>query len=188
MVSAGAVDETNKRRSPDGATVATGHDGLCVSIAPKRNWWDRIFLSAWMFAWAIGEIGVVTVLLGKERITADDAFPVIWLVTWTVVGYFTGSRWLFIFWGREQLIVGQTSITLRTTVLGQLRSQEFDLQLVRHVRSVYRGTIAFDYRGKTYRFGRTLSAATCQILENAIEQSRNRQGEAGSTAAPSAGT
>lgn len=172
MARAGAAGETTGPRSPDGARVATGREGLCISIAPKRNWWDRTILSAWMFAWAIGEIGVVTMLLGNERITIDDAFPVAWLVVWTIVGYFTGSRWLFIFWGREQLIVGQRSITLRTTVLGQTRSQEFDLKLVRHVRSVYGGTIAFDYRGKAYRFGRRLSVATCQTLEDAIEQSQ----------------
>lgn len=159
------------RQSAAQPTIAEDADGLRVSVKVERDWWERLFYGFWLFGWTIGEIAVAGVLLSKKVITADDSFLVVWLVGWTVAGYFVWGRWLWQMWGRRELLVGPTTLTLRSTALGQSRSRVFDLARVRKVRAVAgRQGIAFDYDRKTYKFGGSLDQAAQQALVAAILQ------------------
>jgi hypothetical protein len=152
-------------------TITEDADGLRVSVKVKRDWWQRIFYGCWLFGWTIGEIAVAGVLFSKTVVTADDLFFVVWLVGWSVVGYFLWGTWLWQVWGRRELLIGATTLTLRSTVLGQSRARAFDLARVKKVRAVAtRRGIAFDADGKTYEFGGSLDPAAQQELIAAIVQ------------------
>lgn len=152
-------------------TIAEDADGLRVSVKVERHRWQRLFYPVWLFGWTIGEIAVAGVLLSKNVITPDDLFFVVWLVGWTVAGYFLWGKWLWQMWGRRELLVGATTLTLRGTVLGQSRSRTFDLARVKKVRAVAtRQGIAFDYDGRTYEFRGSLDQAAQQGLIAAILQ------------------
>jgi hypothetical protein len=152
-------------------TIAEDADGLRVSVRVKRDWWQRLFYGFWLFGWTIGEIAVAGVLLSKKVVTADDLFLVVWLVGWTLAGSVVWGLWLWQMWGRRELLVGPTTLTLRSLVLGQSRNRAFDLARVRKVRAVEtQQGIAFDYDGKTYKFGGSLDQAAQQRLIAAILQ------------------
>jgi len=145
------------------ATIVEDADGLRVSITVERNRWQRVFYIVWLFGWTIGEIAVAGVVFSKPVITADDLFFVVWLVGWTVAGYFLWGKWLWQMWGKRELLVGATTLTLRSTVLAQTRSRAFDLARVKKVRAVpARQGIAFEYEGRTYEFGGSLDQAAQQ--------------------------
>jgi hypothetical protein len=150
-------------------TIAEDADGLRVSVKVKRDWWERLFYGFWLFGWTIGEMAVAGVLLSKTVVTVDDSFLVVWLVGWTVAGSVVWGRWLWQMWGRRELLVGPTTLTLRNTVLGQSRSRAFDLARVSKVRGVEaQQGVAFDCDGKTYKFGGGLDQSTQQRLIAAI--------------------
>jgi hypothetical protein len=152
-------------------TIAEDADGLRVSVRVKRDWWQRLFYGFWLFGWTIGEIAVAGVLLSKKVVTADDLFLIVWLMGWTFAGSVVWGLWLWQMWGRRELLVGPTTLTLRSLVLGQSRSRAFDLARVRKLRAVEaQQGIAFDYDRKTYKFGGSLDQAAQQRLIAAILQ------------------
>jgi hypothetical protein len=72
-------------------------------------------------------------------------------------------------WGRTELLIGPTTITLRRRMPGQRWSRNFDLAQVRGVRALpATGGIAFDASGKTYVLGRNLDAEARKALVDAI--------------------
>lgn len=129
-----------------------------------------------------------------------EAFPAAWLALWTITGFGLIRGCLLAFWSRQQLIVGPSRVTLRTTLFGRSRAKEFPIAQIQNVRIVSArgiqvlgsapgqaqeatvgqslavpagGTpIAFDVGGKAYRFGRTLSAETVRTIQDTIERSR----------------
>jgi hypothetical protein len=152
-------------------TIAEDADGLRVSLKVERDRWLRVVYVAWLFGWTIGEIAVAGVLFSKKVITPDDLFFIVWLVGWTVVGSFTWGNWLWQMWGQRELLVGATTLTLRSMVLGQSRSRAFDLARVKKFRAVpARQGIAFDYAGRTYEFGGSLDHAAQQQIIAAVLQ------------------
>jgi len=171
-----AGGKAKARPSGDSASVTTDANGLCVSLTPTRDWPTGIAMTVGMVGWTAVEI-FVFVALTKEHLDAGGLFVGAWLMAWTVLGYFGGARWLFMFWGREQLLVGPRSLILRRTVLGQNQDEEFDIALVDKVRTIRGGTIEFSSKEKAYRFGPKLSAAMLVTIEEAIEQSRHRSHE-----------
>ena len=194
--------------SADRAIVTTGPEGLSVTVGPGGIRAGGASLSVGLFFWSIAELwasthvwhmGPVDVLHFPAML---GAFPVVWLALWSIFGYSIGKQWLFAFWGRQQLVVGPSSVALRSILFGQSRSREFPIDDIQNVRifgaqgitmlaispgqsqpqevtidqtpTVWAsGTpIVFDVRGKNYRFGTNLSADTVQTIRDAMGRSR----------------
>ncbi len=143
MTDAGRSIETSQQAPADSAIIATGSEGLSVSIGRGGLRAGGMFLSIWLCGWLFGELAVGRMVLrGGGHIdlfhfpAVLSAFPEVWLVLWTIAGYYAISRWLFAFWGHRELDVGATSISLRTSMFGQGLTQQFDLQRVENVRMV----------------------------------------------------
>lgn len=150
-------------------TIAEDADGLRVSVKVERIRWRNFLYLVCLFAWMIGEIAVAGMLFSKKVITADDLFFAVWFIGWTVGGYFLWGKWLWQMWGRRELLVGSTTLTLQNTVLGQRRSRAFELARVKKVRAVTSGEgIAFDYDGRTYEFAGGLDQAAQQRVIAAV--------------------
>jgi hypothetical protein len=148
MTDAGRSIETSQQASSDSAIIATGAEGLSLSIGPGGLRGGGLFFSIWLSGWLFGEIVEGRFVL-RSRAHIDlsllpfhfpafmgTAFPVIWLTGWTIAGYYAVARWLFAFWGHRELIVGTSSISLRASMFGQSRTTQFDLQRVENVRMV----------------------------------------------------
>jgi hypothetical protein len=187
MSSTPPVTDTPHAGAVDDATITTTEEGLSVSVPPTRNWLWGIYYGFFLVGWAVGEISAVTMLLLQPMMTADSAFVMAWLVFWSIAGYVLGSRWLFMFFGREQLLVGPAGVTLRTTVLGQSRSRSFDITRVRKIRTTGQ-QLKFDVGGETYKFGQTLSESTCQTIREAMERSLASTGGTSGRVAPASAT
>jgi hypothetical protein len=147
MIDPGPSSETRQSVPADRAVIATGLDGLSVSIGPGGAAAGGVDLSVWLTGWILGEVLVGNIVLRHSGQPIDlfhfpaplAAFPAVWLAIWTIVGYYAISRWLFAFWGHQQLVVGASSISLRTMLWGQGRTQQFDAALVQNVRRVASG-------------------------------------------------
>jgi hypothetical protein len=149
--------------------IAEDADGLRVSVKVERKWWRNLFYLVCLFGWTIGEIAVAGVLFSKNVITADDLFFAVWFIGWTVGGYFLWGKWLWQMWGRRELLVGATTLTLQNTVVGQRRSRTFELARIKKVRAVTSGDgIAFDCDGRTIEFAGGLDQTAQQRIIAAV--------------------
>jgi len=179
--------DSQDARSQHDDVPTTGVVGLRVVSKPKRDVLQLIGLTCWLAVWAIGEVGISVTLLVQPRITTADTVLVFWLVGWSLIGWFSGSLWLWQLVGCQELLVTSTNVTLTTRILGQERSETFDRERIRRARVIAHSSIAFQYLGKSYRFGHGLSSETCDAVIAAMSGSRSAShAHSGRLAAPDA--
>jgi hypothetical protein len=191
------------------AIVTTGPEGLSVSVGPGGVRAGGVGFIIGLLFWLPAELWMgnsVAHMRGRIDLfhfpAVLNAFPAVWLALWTIFGLGLVMGFLFSFWGREQLIVGQSSVTLRATLFGLSRTLEFPIDRVQNVRisgtskirvlvtmpglsgaqevtsdqvpkiQVSGTSLAFDVRGKSYGFGASLGADTIRTIQDAIERSR----------------
>ena len=153
------------------STMVDTPEGLEVVVPARRNWFMTAFLGFWLIGWAWGEITVPAEFFKDGLPAGSKLFTVAWLLMWTL----GGGAALFIFlWslaGRERIRLGGGALLIRKEVLGVGRSREYDLSLVRNLRSappaynpldsrssmqfwgIGGGLVRFDYGASTIRFG-----------------------------------
>jgi len=141
------------------------------------------FMMAWLVGWVCGEFSVAQ-KLNSGALEAGESmeFLIIWLLGWTLGGIWAmfGSLWNLA--GREIISFKMPSLVVRHELLGLGRSQEFDLNLVKDLRSspevlnasdfsyglryigLGGGSVAFDYGPKTYRFGSGLDESEAKSV------------------------
>ena len=170
-----ATEGTGTGKAARVATVTSDADGVLVIAPVRRNWWHVGFLGLGLLVWAFGELVVLSQLVilcfsaSKTGVTADNAAPAVWFLFWTIAGYFAISAWLWHAWGREELLIGQKSVTLRVAVGKWIRSKEFDLARVHNISAGQENSgVVFRYGSWTYRFGRGLDATTRKAVVDAM--------------------
>lgn len=161
-------------------TVLEETAGLRLRIARRRQWQNIIFLAVWLTGWGVGTVlalaGTAQGLIAGEPRAAETVMAAIMLGAWTLA-------WLAFLWelfGQEEAYVDGLDLALRRGIgrLGGFRRYRLDEitdlrlypyqqvlpQLLRCAKGVPRplpvvgeGAIAFDYQGRTYRFGEGLS-------------------------------
>ena len=103
-----------------------------------------------------------------------------WMVLWAVPGGFAAVITVWMVLGREVATVEGGILSLRQEVFGLGRERRYDFAEVRNLRGLPRpvdpgsgryrstlqegGLIAFDYRGKTVRFGLGLDETQAQLI------------------------
>ena len=180
-------NDSQDGRSQHDDVPTSGLAGLRVVSKPKRDVLQLIGLTCWLAVWAIGEVGISVTLLVTPRITTADTVLVLWFVGWSVIGWFSGSLWLWQLVGCQELLVTPTSVMLTTRILGQERTETLDRERIRRARVIAHSAIAFEYLGKRYRFGHGLTSETCDAVIAAIGGNRPAShARAGRLAAPEA--
>lgn len=160
-------------------TVLEETAGLRLRITRRRQWQNIIFLAVWLTGWGVGTVlalaGVAQGVTAGEPRPAETVMAAIMLGAWTLA-------WLAFLWelfGQEEAYVDGLDLALRRGIgrLGGFRRYRLDEvtnlrlypyqallpQLLGRAKGEPRplpvlgeGMIAFDYRGRTYRFGEGL--------------------------------
>lgn len=152
---------------------------LRIAIPAPRSWLLILFLGFWLTGWAAGEIivgglflrGILAMLSGQTPDIGEGAgmlFMGVWLALWTVGGGFALVTWLWNLAGKETVLVDGEALTIYRTVFGIGTAKRYAAAYVDRLRASedsadsqgpWSGGLAFDYGGKTVRFGAGLTPA-----------------------------
>ncbi len=161
--------------------------GLRVTIGPRRAVPTALYQFMWCIAWVAGEFYLLFKLFDAELAKAEAIHQVLMMICvvfFTYLGFMVIRVWLLNLFGREILILGETQLEIRTEIMGPIGGIEvFERPSLRNLRysptapdgrisGSFRnrmanglvGTVAFDWRGKTYRFGAGLSETDAKRL------------------------
>ena len=160
-------------------------EGLEISIPAKRNIFLMLFLGAWLVGWCFGEMSAARELLSGKA-GATDLFLAAWLVAWTLGGGFALYAWLWMFKGREVVILRPNALVSKRDLWGLGRSKEYDLQHTKNLRvaplswnphdwsagmqfwGIGGGPIAFDYGSRTVRIGSGVDESEAREIVNEL--------------------
>ncbi len=172
--------------SPKATTRQTA-DGLQIVIPSTKNWFQTIFLGAWLVGWAFAEVFTVSTVFGGGTAGAVDLFLIAWLIGWTVGGVYAFGMFSWSLAGREIIAIGSSRLTIRHEVFGLARSREYVLSDIQKLRvnphssdtsghgffssfwGPRGGLVAFDYGPSTVRFGDAIEEAEASQLIEKIQ-------------------
>ena len=169
-------------------TLTGGPEGLEIVIPAQRNLVVLLCLGVWLAGWIMGELTTLAeFLVGGPR--RPEGAVLLWLILWTVGGVFAAYLWLWMLVGKERVLMGTSALRLKRDVLGLGPTRTYELFRVYDLRVATRpvgprdtavtprlarlvgGLIAFEYEGKTIRFGASLDEAEAQMI---VERMRQR--------------
>jgi hypothetical protein len=164
--------------------VTRTRNELIISIPAPCNIVLLLFLSVWLIAWAVGEVFIPRqVVIGEIPL---NAFIFSWFVGWTIGGAFAIRSWLWMVRGREIVRVTRRVLGIRRRVWSfgsetQFDAAEiFDLRVADDAFQLFgeedppqygwnQGPLAFEYGGRTVRFGKGLRKAEAQEVVEEID-------------------
>ena len=168
------------------AMIEGGPEGLEIVIPARRNLFALVFLGIWLVGWFMGEVTAMVAAASIGR-RAADAFLLLWLLLWTVGGCFAAYSWIWMLVGKEHLLLGTSALRVKRDILGLGRTRSYELFKIRNLRVTDQhaanrpvvprdrrgslgpwgpggGSIAFDYEGKTVKFGGSIDAAEARMI------------------------
>ena len=143
--------------------------GSEIRISSPKNIFMLIFLPIWLTGWTIGGAFAIKQVIsgGSEEVW----FLLIWLCGWIVGETFALYAFLWGIFGFEVIAAELGSLRIKRSILGYGRSRNYEISRLSNLRAsgffgpmmswssgmaewgLSGGTIAFDYEGKTKRFG-----------------------------------
>jgi len=141
-----------------------------IRIAMRRHWFMLLFLPLWLAGWTVGGVAAFKAIF-SEGFSADKWFLVVWLVGWIFGEFFAAYVWLWHAFGKEIVRVGSGILAIKRDILGLGPVRSFQTMEISDLRAagyfgntrswssgmaqwgISGGTVAFDYRAKTRRFG-----------------------------------
>jgi len=166
--------------SVDGAT-------LRIPVPLQKQWGVVVFLTVWLTGWAFGEIMVGAILLGQlatliikgslTRGVGEILFMGVWFTGWTIGGGFALYTWLWNVTGAEVLYLDRDFLRIEKKIAWIRKIKAYQLINIDNFRREINtrcvkmaGTtpqcFAFEYGGKTVRFGSGMKPAEVdQIME-----------------------
>lgn len=169
------------------ATITGGPEGLEIIIPARRHLLVLLFLGVWLVGWLMGELTAIAQMF-SGRPGGPEGFLLIWLVFWTLGGGFAGYVWLWMLAGKERILMGTSTLSMKRDVLGLGRTRTYGLYKIRSLRVAAQptgpgdaaaalrlsglagGLIAFDYEGKTIRFGAAIDEPEAQAIVERMKQ------------------
>jgi len=156
-------------------------DKLQIVIPAKKNWFEILFLLAWLGGWAFGEVSALKALSVGEQNSAPGFFLFFWLIGWTMGGSFTAFIFLWNLTGKELIILSQGLLRIDRKAVGIGTSKQYFLAESKGFRvstsanslgpwssgqwlGFGGGRISFDYGMKTIRFADGIDEAEANYL------------------------
>jgi hypothetical protein len=144
---------------------------LEIRIRMKKPRWESVFLPFWLVMWTIGGVFVIVELARKAPGT--DPFLLLWLVGWALAETLVGYASLWLNYGTEIVWTDRLQLTIKRDLFGRGRTRTFEVRNISRLRAAGQygsmmssswssgmaqwgmvgGNIAFEYGGKTHRFG-----------------------------------
>lgn len=151
-----------------GPRVKVGQDvrGLKVRIRAPRIWGALLFLPVWFAGWTFGGV-----MAARAFVKEPQLFLAVWLVGWLAGELFALLAWSWIAFGEEIVAVRESVLTLEKRIGPLALTRHYPLHEASNLRAagwfgspmsfsdsmrpwgLSGGTVAFDYNGKTVRFG-----------------------------------
>ena len=169
------------------STVTDTTSGLVIVVSARRNYFLLAFLSVWLVAWACGWTWAFHQLTSRTNRGGIDLFLLVWITGWTLGGGF----WVFIvgWWlaGRERILLGPSTLSIRREILGMGRKREYAISEIRNLRVAPQpynpvdfrsglqswglggGVVAFDYGADTVRFA-AVQEAEGEMIVNRLRE------------------
>jgi hypothetical protein len=164
--------------------VVDGPEGPEIRVRSPRHWGPLVFLPFWLFFWTIGGgFAIVQFVRGS----GERAFLGLWLIGWFVGELFAGFAWSWMAFGHE-VISAQQGFLKVTRKIGKwgiakryplhecvgLRASgwfgsPFSFSASLRPWGLGGGTVAFDHKGKTVRFGFSLEEAETRAIVNELQ-------------------
>ncbi len=172
-----------------------------IDIASERHVWLLAFLPFWLAGWTAGGVFLLIELL-RGQPTGGATFSIIWLVFWAGAWAFATYAWLWTAFGKEVIGIASGVLTIKRDVFGRGPKKAFPAHEILNIRPIgffgrmmtwegglaywglTGGTVAFDWRGRTHRFGIQLEEHEARDL---VELLRPCLPEAASDGFPSPG-
>lgn len=180
------------------STVTEDTNGWQATMPAPRQPFAMLFLPLWLVGWGVGEFTVIRQLLHGVG-HGPDVFLAAWLAMWTLGGAFAIFIVLWMFAGRQRVVLRPDALVVRYGIAGLSRSWEYAIGNVTNLRVAPEtmspwigsarspatfwgfggGPIAFDYGARTVRLGAGLDEAEAQEL---VQQMQSRHRFAGAPA------
>ncbi len=169
------------------STITGGPEGLEIVIPARRHLLALLFLGVWLVGWLVGEMTVIAHVF-SGRATGPEAILLLWLIFWTSGGVLAASVWLWMLVGKERVLVGASTLRVKRDMLGLGWTRVYELCKIRNLRvapqpigprdmgvalrvsGLAGGVIAFEYEGKTIRFGAGLDEAEAHMIVGRMKQ------------------
>lgn len=172
-------------------TVEDLGSSLLITIPSPRKWFLVIHLIIQVLVWVLMEViilGAVIIGIENNGYSSSSAFIGIWLILFTLMGFFALYALLWQLAGREEVEVNTQSITIRHVLFGLNFPKEYSSNYFKDIRisiattrntgwpfmfeswGLGGGTIAFDYGAKTYRLANSLDEAEAKQIIAEIQQ------------------
>ncbi|MCX7984929.1 MAG: hypothetical protein N3A63_08520 [Bacteroidetes bacterium] len=147
-------------------------------IQIQKQWYTIVFMIFWLIGWGIAEYTVLKMAASNKD--SEHYGLVVWLILWTLAGGVALVIVLWLLFGTEHIVLHPTDITIYHKLFFFKRSHTYDIASIRNLRveqsinaespSFYTSRqlqpIAFEYQGKTYRFGNGISSTDAsEIVE-----------------------
>ena len=146
-----------------------------ILIYPRKDKYVEVFLTVWVGFWLIGESTALYRILFYENIH-DLIFMLNWVLIWTLAGLYSGLVLLWKRKGRETVRIFRDQLNLSRCINNWCKESTFSLEKVLNLRTnpddlgpskgwpleqfgLVGGVLAFEYEGKTFRFGAHLAQA-----------------------------
>lgn len=188
------------------ATITDNYGTVDVVIPVKRQLFVTLFLGFWLCGWLVGEVFVLTMLLGGFSLGGDgmfvSLFMAVWLTGWTVGGLFALRAFFWLLLGKEIITIGQGRMTINKKGLLFKKPKTYDMNDVKGMRveapaslgynygsrnslnnTFAGGTIRFDYGMKTVKFAGGIDEAEAKHIVKELKRKgylfdRNIEGDA----------
>ncbi|WP_141228380.1 hypothetical protein [Anaeromicrobium sediminis] len=160
---------------------------LHIEIPSVKNWFLTIFYMVWLGGWAFGEITVLKMLFsGGESV---GTFLLVWLTGWTMGGFFAIFVVLWSIFGKEEIYLDRSYISIKRGIFGIGSMKEYDKNSIENLRvsviydgnlfsgrkksikaitGIGNGSICFDYGMKTIRVGASIEEPEAKYLVNKL--------------------
>lgn len=167
------------------SVVTDGPEGLTVGMPARRHAPVLFLVPVWLAFWLFGGL---TAVRGMQSAPGATPYLVVWLTVWGAAGLLAITSWLWMFAGRERLVVGSGRLVHGYQLFAFEIPREYDLTAVRHLRStpnllsltatsfgarmwgVGTGAIAFDYGSKTVHVGSGIDEAEGAMIVRQIRE------------------
>ncbi|MET1415667.1 hypothetical protein ABVF61_25580 [Roseibium sp. HPY-6] len=171
------------------------HDGLVITVRAQMQHFVFGFLAFWICGWTVGGLFAGGSLLSGFWQGETNLFLLFWMGGWAFGWLFAATTLLWMLTGREHLIVSQTKITKKISILALGRTRHFNPAHVTNIRTQDsirttgrrqniglpikgHGRVAFDYGQKTISFGTDLDDAEADFIVKTMTDKLNRKSEA----------
>jgi hypothetical protein len=169
-------------------TITETSQGLRIVMPGRRSWFVIGFLGFWICGWGVAEVLVPLQVFQGDAPPEGESFMLAWFVVWTLGGLLAIYAWLWQVIGKEIITVQEQTVTTRRDIGGFGFNKVYDLPQMHNLRvwsvdinpldfssslqlwGIGGGVIAFEYGGKTYRFGAGLDEAEAKQVVTAFTQ------------------